>query len=240
MILNTSLYEIVCNDISKKSENKRNNILDGIPFPLERYQPYVPLIEKGIYAGILGSSGVGKSTFTRFVYLYSVISFAIKNNYKVKILYFALEDNREKIMKKIISHYLFERHNLSLSFHDLNSRFKALDKQIIDVLEKEKAFFAKLEEILYIIDHVSSPNGIKKSCDIAKEKGIIKDDDHVITIIDNYDNITPDKEDDSKWSAINRLSATIIRLDFCKMRNFSVVSVLQADLFKVPLHSNVY
>ena len=225
-----SLYERVCEDIKKKSDNKKNNIIDGIPFPLERYRPYVPLIEKGIYAGVLGSSGVGKSTFTRFVYLYSVISFAIENNYPVKVMYFALEDNKEKIMKKIISHYLYVHYGVSLSFHDINSRFKPLPPDIVALLEKEKAFFDKLEKILFIIDTVSSPNGIKIACDYAKEKGTITDEDHVVAIIDNFDNVTPDKEDDSKWAAINRLSAVIIRLDFCKMRNFSVLAVLQADM----------
>ena len=154
----------------------------------------------------------------------------MKNHYPVKILYFALEDSKEKIIKKIICHYLYERHRIQLSFHDMNSRFKALDNNVFDLISKDDEFYMALEKMLFVIDNCASPNQIREACNIAQRKGTIKDNDHVITIIDNYDNVIPDKEDKDKWSAINRLSSQIIRLDLCKVRNFSVVSVLQADM----------
>lgn len=156
--------------------------------------------------------------------------FAIEHNYPVKILYFALEDTREKIMKKIICHYLYERNKIQLSFHDMNSRFKVLDPKILTLLEQDTKFYETLEKVLYIIDNASSPNFIRDACTKYQTEGIIKENDHTIVLIDNYDNVTPDKEDKDKWTAINRLSAQIVRLDLCKKRNFSVTSVLQVDL----------
>lgn len=55
-----SLFNTVLNDITVKAYNKKNNILDGIPFPFEKFRPYVPVLEKGVYTGILGSPGTRK------------------------------------------------------------------------------------------------------------------------------------------------------------------------------------
>src|SRR5690349_19411037 len=100
------IYDHILKDIRQKKENKEQGRYNGIPFPFKRYTPYIPSINKGDYVGLLGSTGAAKSRFVRFL-IYYILEFSWTNDYPVKILYFALEDPKEQIYKKIIAHYLY-------------------------------------------------------------------------------------------------------------------------------------
>lgn len=220
----------ILEEIFQKSQNKANGIIDGIPFPYHRFSDYIPTIEKGVYSAILGSSGIGKSTLAREIYVYHILKFSYENNYPVRILYFALEDDANKIMKKMFMYYAFQKHGIELSFWEINSKRRALSEREKAILEDVNGFIAMFMDSLFIIDDCTSPNSIRDKCDSARDKGFL-DGRHVIVICDNYANITPDPEDkNSQWEAIGRLSSQIVRLDFCKKRGYSFIAILQVDM----------
>ena len=91
------LYNKVKEKILQNKEIKQNGKFVGIPMPFKRLAEYIPIIERGHSIGILGATGSGKSRVTRYVFLYHVYKFSKENNYPVRIIYFPLEDSKEKV-----------------------------------------------------------------------------------------------------------------------------------------------
>lgn len=223
-----SLYDEVLSDIQVKKERKEKGLYNGIPFPFEKYREYVSSIDKGMYYAILGGTGTGKSRLMRHLFIYEPLKFAMKNAYPVKILYFALEDSRSLTMKKIMIHYLWERHGITLHPKYLDSKDIPLDDKYIDLLVKDSAFYRKFDETVFIINGATTPSEIHKQCLGAYEK--YGKSHHIIAIIDNYSNVTRDKHHSTEWDAVRELSRNIIRLDLCKDKNMTVVGILQTDM----------
>jgi len=221
------LYERVLQSIINKKERKEKGLHNGIPFPFERYKDYIPSIDKGSYIGILGSSGIGKSRWIRDAFVYKTLEFSKKNNYPVKILYFALEDGDEAIYKKMMIHYLYTRHHIDISAKYLDSKDVPIPDKYLNYLKQDADFYKEFDESVYIINNCSSPSEIQKvSHELHKKYG---ETHHLIAIIDNYSNITKDAHHNTEWEAIKTLSRNVIRLDLCKKLNMTVVAVLQVD-----------
>jgi hypothetical protein len=101
-----TLYERVLQDILRNKALKQEGQFTGIPYPFPRLCEYLPIIERGHSIGILGATGSGKSRFARFVFVYHVYRFYKETGYKVRIVFLSLEDNKEKVMRSMICHYL--------------------------------------------------------------------------------------------------------------------------------------
>jgi Steigviridae replicative DNA helicase len=222
-----SLYDDTISEIEQKKKNKEAGKFNGIPFFLERYREYFDSFEKGNYIGILANSGVGKSRFMRSI-IYDMIEFSMMNDYKVKLLYFALEDDKKQINKKIIAHYLYCKHGISLSQSYLNSIHEPLPDKYLELIKKNEKFWRMLEDIVYIINDATSPNEIQYHCEKAHAK--YGKEYHMIAFIDNYANITKDPEDKSEWESVRRLSRNIVRLNLCKKLDMTVIALLQCDV----------
>lgn len=219
-----STYEKLLEDIIQKKKNKEVGNHNMIPISYKRYNEYFEGFVPGDAIGLLGSTGSGKSRLTRS-WMYDMVDFAMDTGYKVKILYFALEDPKIPVAKKIMSHYLYTRHNISLSSKALNSQSSPLDDKYIEIMEKDKGFWFQFYNIVHIINEDSSPNQIENRVLSAREK---YPDHHIVVIIDNQSNITKDSEDTNEWAAIKRLSRDIIRLKFCPLK-ITTITVLQLD-----------
>lgn len=224
----SSYYEqTVLKDIIEKKERKEQGEFNGIPFPFSRYQDYIPSIDKGMYYGILGNSGLGKSRFIRNTFVYKVLEFSWMHKYPVKIIYFALEDGKLLVYKKFIKHYLWERHKINLPQKYIDSKDKPLDQKYLDVLQADKDFYENLEKSIYIINNATTPNEIYNVCmKVINEFGATH---HIVGIIDNYANITKDDYHKSEWEAVRELSRNKIRLDLCLKHNMTMIAVLQTD-----------
>jgi len=220
-----SIYEKTIEDLLKKKLNREKGLFNGIPFPFPRFSNYLDGFNPGEYLGVLGNTGSGKSRLLRF-WMYSMIDFILNTGYKAHILYFALEDPEVPVMKKIMAHYLYTRHNLSIGPKLLNSREIPIPDKYINALQKDAEFYKKLESFVEIINDKSSPNQIYQK--VGETYKNLSDDYHIIVMVDNQSNVTKDDEDDSEWSAIKRLSRDIIRLKFCKV-GITTITVLQVD-----------
>jgi len=219
-------YDKTLEDLLKKKAIRESGGFNGIPlsgFP--RYSNYFDGFNPGEYIGLLGMTGSGKSRLMRY-WMYNMLDFIMENDYPCKILYFALEDPEIPVMKKIMSHYLFTRHKLSISPKVLNSRELPLPEKFLDALKKDEKFYEHLESIVEITNDLSSPDQIyKKVAETYKELG---KDFHIVVLIDNQSNVTQNEQDATEWAAIKRLSRDIIRLKFCKV-GITTITVLQVD-----------
>ncbi len=91
--------------------------------------------------GLVGGSGVGKSRWARYTFIYEPFKFAIENNYPLKILYFALEDPKKNIYKNIMCHYLWERYKVDISKYVIDSKSHPLDPLYLKYLSNALTSF---------------------------------------------------------------------------------------------------
>lgn len=243
-----SLYKIVANSIIKNKENKEKGFFNGIPFPFLRLSEHIPVIDKGMSIGLLGSTGSGKSKLSRFIGLYHPYFFAKKYNYPIKIIIFALEDDVIKVYKSILCHYLWELYGIKVSIKELDSKGdKVLPDFVLDKIKEAEDFFIDFEKDVVLINGVSKP---KEMFEILKEHALktgktityeveingekrkqlrYESDYHTMVIIDNFANIDEGEEYGSERQAIVDLAKNYIRERCCNFFNFSVIQVLQND-----------
>jgi hypothetical protein len=245
-----ALYDIVKTDILKNKAIKDSGKYVGIPIPFPRLSEYVPIIERGHSIGILGATGSGKSRFTRWMFIYHVYKFYKETGYPVKILYFPLEDSKEKVYRNLICHYLHEIFGTFINLQELDSKGKRnLPEHVVDQLEKAEEFFAEFESVVSILDGFNEPTELYNYCqkyaertgkvetylmDVDGEKleqtrYIPNDGTHTIVIADNMSNIDIEKGDRGEREAIVRFCKVYARGQLCNYYHFTVVQVLQQD-----------
>ena len=177
---NKSLYDRTLLEI----EEKRQRILDGgvncIPSPFKRFKNDFCGIEQDTYYCITSFTKGGKSQMVSFVFIFKTVEYAYfaKEQLDFKIIYFPLEETKERIMQRFMSWLLYKKSKgaLRVSPKDLRSTTEALDE---DVLDRLKQF--DIQDILnYFEEHVIFPNespnptGIYKYCkQYAEEHGTV-------------------------------------------------------------------
>lgn len=222
-----SFYEEhLLKDLEARAKIRESGGFNGIPFAYPRYREYFPSIEKGVFMGLVAGTGVGKSRFTRSTFVYEPVKFAMNTGYPLKILYFALEDSKLSIYKRMTNHYLWERHNIDLHSKVLNSIEKAIPQQYLDLLKKDAMFFKELENIVYVVDEYTEAS---KIVDISKRFIDKFPNDHVLIILDNSANVTKGKEDTNEWEAVRNLVREDMRLELCKKMQASILYITQTD-----------
>lgn len=245
------LYNIVKNSILQNKKIKQAGGFIGVTNPFTRLSDYIPLIaERGHSIGILGATGSGKSRFTRWLYLYHVYKFYKETGYPVKVIYFPLEDSKEKVMRNVICHYMKELYNITINLQELDSKGKKeLPDFILKKLELAEDFFKDFEEVVTIVDGLNQPTEIFNYCkDYAMATGKIEtykidkkgqektqmryvanNDVHTIVIVDNMSNIDIEEGTADERQAIVKFCKTYVRGRLCNFFNFTVVQVLQQD-----------
>ncbi len=220
-----TLHEQVVEEIENKKLAKESGQIIGIPFPFSRLRPDISEIAKGDYIGILSESGQGKSKLSRNMFVYYPLQFSADTGYKVKILYFTLEDPGKKAHKNMLCHYLHTRQKYSIGFDRLNSRGEyILPQEALDLIKKDEAFYRDLSQKLFIIENKLTPREIQETCESFRKK--FDDDTHVIVLIDNYANLLSEKGQD-EWDAIRYFSRNVVRQILCKQYDWTVIGVLQ-------------
>lgn len=221
-----NLYEEVLGELEQNKSNKEKGIANGIPFPFERWRDYIPTIDKGMHVGVLAGTGIGKSRLVRH-FIYEMVKFSMNNSYPTKILYFALEDGKQQVFKKIISHYLFDICGIRVPTKVLDSKEDALPDEYLNIIKSHKEFYNKFLEIVAVINDASSPSEIFNICQKAYAK--FGKTHHLIVIIDNLSNVTKDSNQANEYEAVKYLCRNLIRLELCKKMDFTVMSITQMD-----------
>jgi hypothetical protein len=204
------LYSIVKKEIFKNKDIKEKGGFNGVPMPFERLAEYIPVIERGHSIGVLAATGAGKSRFTRWLFIYHVYKFYKETGYLVKIIYYPLEDSKEKVMRNMICHYLHELYNIYINLQELDSKGnRILPDFVVEKIEEAEEFFKEFEQVVTVVDGLNEPTQIFEYCkDYALKTGKIEkynievegvqkeqlryvanNNVHTVVIVDNMSNI---------------------------------------------------
>lgn len=169
-------------DVYSKLELNFNNHLAGdyncIPFQgMERLERFVPGIEHSTYYLLTANSGVGKSKLMRNLFIQNPYEY-IKTNPgkgdKLSVLYFSLEESKEKVILAEISKYLFYKYGLSVSTKQLQSvgRYNTINPEILVKIKEAEEYIDQFLDTVHIFDNIRNPTGIyKKVRDFAMSIG---------------------------------------------------------------------
>ena len=174
------LYDRTMQELS----DRRQRILDGaancIPSPFKRFTDDFCGIEQSTYYCVTSFTKGSKTQFTSFLFIFQALiySYFAKEKIDFKILYFPLEETKERIMQRFMSWLLYKYSGgkMRISPKELRSTTTALDEKILDRLKQ----FDIQDLLQYFEDHVIFPNeapnptGIYKYCkQYAEEHGTV-------------------------------------------------------------------
>lgn len=244
------LFNKVKERILQNKQLKKEGKFVGIPMPFKRLSEYIPLIERGHSIGLLGATGSGKSRVTRYMFLYHPYKFSKENNYPLRIIYFPLEDNKEKVYRNLICHYLYDIYGIRITLQELDSKGdRELPDFVQEKIEEAKEFFADFEKIVTMVDGIHTPTEIFNYCQdyalstgkpepyflevegkqIKQSRYIPNNNVHTIIIVDNLSNIDIEEGAEDERKAIVKFGKKLVRERLCNFFNFTVVQVLQQD-----------
>lgn len=244
-----SYFKSVLDEIQKNKFTKETGGYVGIPVPFDRLRDYIPVIDRGQSIGILAGSGVGKSRFSRYLFIHYIYDFYKKTGYNVNILFFPLEDSKSKVYKHLISNYLYVKHGVVITHKELDSKVgkHSLPDFVLEYITEAEDYFKEFEKVVTIVDGLYTPKNIYKFCEnhafkvgetetyyIEKDGEKIKQyrynsDVHTIVVIDNMSNLDRDDECPSEREAMIKMSKDYGREKLCNFFNFTVVQILQQD-----------
>ena len=122
--------------------------------------------------------GVGKTKFSKFLFVYETLFYAMKNNQDFKILYFAMEESQEEFIDDLVIHLTRRMTKTQLNRFSLtgNSTTAIKDEELQAILSVEKALVQILRNI-EVIDDKYTPTQILNTCVYyAKKWGKFKKD----------------------------------------------------------------
>lgn len=143
---------------------KRKNAIQGIanclPMPFPKLAKKIAGFNRGLNVCLSASSGVGKTTLSKFL-LITFVDWAIKNNIELHIRMYLLEESIETFESTILMHKLFKLKNERISLDDFNSNIKPLREDTLDKLEEiEKSYMERFRKYVTVIDTMSRPTEI--------------------------------------------------------------------------------
>ena len=207
---NESLYDRTLQQL----EERRQRIVDGgvncIPSPFKRFSNDFCGIEQDTYYCITSFTKGGKSQIVSFMFIFQAVvySYFAKEQIDFKILYFPLEETKERIMQRFMSWLLFKKSHGSIrvSPKELRSTTSAIDEDIIDRLRQFdiQDILSYFEEHVVFPTEAPNPTGIYKYCkQYAEEHGtvnrkVVKMKDELgqmqdVEVFDSYEQDNPNE-----------------------------------------------
>lgn len=242
------LYEKVLETIVRNKQIKKSGGYIAPPFPFKRLQDYYPVYDKGHAIGILGGTGIGKSTLLRAMFPYYLFKFYKETGYKLKIFYFPLEDSKEKVYYSFICHWLYTEKGVQISTQELTSKGeRELPDFVEEYLHEAVEYFKEFESVITVLDGYTEPkqiydimeqyalsSGEVKAYDVdingkAERQIVYESNVHTFVLIDNMANIDQGDSDRSEREAMVTLAKKYIREKLCNFFKFTCVLLLQND-----------
>ena len=144
--------------------------------PFESYPKLstsVPGVVPGMIQMVTAGSGVGKTQFTKALYVREPLEYALKNNINIKIFYFALEESEAEFIDTMICNFISARCKVRMDLLTLQGyREKSLQQDYMDLIDTHIDEIEELLDNVEIIDSVYNPTGVYKYCrDYADKNG---------------------------------------------------------------------
>lgn len=162
-------FKSIYDKLVVNKQNHDSGYYNCIPFMgMERLEMYLPGIEQSTYYLLAAASGVGKSKLARYLFIHNPIVF-LENNpnsgIELDILYFSLEESKEKIILAEISKYLYSKYNLVISIKQLASvgRYNVISSEDLAKVRLAEAHVRKFLDRVTIYDNVRNATGIYKT-----------------------------------------------------------------------------
>lgn len=149
--------------IERNKRIKEEGGITSILGPFDRLSQYYGGFTKSSITAITASSGVGKTKFVKYLTVHNVLRKTHGTNIKVKIFYFALEENQTDFWLSFISSYLYQKHKINISTAQLKSvgNFK-VDNDLLAKIKEAERYIGALQESVECIDYIRNPTGILK------------------------------------------------------------------------------
>lgn len=205
------LRERVLQYLEERRERIINGQVNSIPSPFIRFTDDFIGIEQSTYYTITSFTKGAKSQFTSFLFIYKALLYAYwgKEDIKVTIFYFPLEETPERVMQRFMSYLLYDltKGEVRISPRDLRSSVNSrpLPEEVLDLLRSEEFtnILDYFEENIIFSTEIN-PTGIYKFCrNYAEEHGTtyykdlkIKDEfgvEKTIKVFDRYEMQNPNE-----------------------------------------------
>lgn len=171
------LFNRTQQSLIKKRENIVNGNVNSIPSPFKRFKEDFVGLEQGSYYCFTSFTKGGKTQIVLYL-LFEALMFTLDypDSANLKVFYFALEENDERILQRFESYLLMKLDKIRISPKNLRStdNENPVSQEILDLLASDKyqAYIKAFEE-KFIFSNVSNPTGIWKLCKTyAEENGV--------------------------------------------------------------------
>lgn len=210
---------------------------------------------KGVFHCVTAGSGVGKTKFSKYAFLFHGYNYCKKNNLPFYCLYFCLEESIEKFWVTIQCDLIAEKYNLSLTYYQYKGYHEGFTEEHQKALDSVASEIEEMKKVIIPIDHVSNPTGIYKT--IAKfmdtigtkTEGVVDSDEfgnkwssftykynnpdtQVMVIVDHMKLVTPEKNPfaavNNTFEAINKLAEYAVKF-ICKKYEIIFLAVHQQE-----------
>lgn len=135
------LYDSAISTIETNKNRVSSGKLNCIPFKnLKRFSSIVPGIFKSNYICVTAATSIGKTQFTKNLFIFNPIEFIRANpnaGVDYNVVYFALEESEEEFTMSLISYLLYKEFGIALSYLDLMSYTST--KITNDIVDKIKS-----------------------------------------------------------------------------------------------------
>ena len=226
--------------------------INCIPFKefLPRLSKHLIGIVKSTYYCITSYTNVGKTPLAKFLFVripfyYYTKYKKTKNSFKLRILYFCLEETKSQFIDSLVIAELYERYNITIDYNQLNSLDSPLDNAILLKIEELRGYFNELASILEIIAGVSSPEGIisiirqhaarhgkffYKGNEVEPGEEFdeyVSNNDHTIIVIDHLNLLNSTDRSLDLRRAMSKMSSEYLLGECIKHYGYSVCAVHQ-------------
>lgn len=193
-------------------QDRRDKVLSGginsIPSPFKRFSDDFIGVEQGKYYVVTGNTKSGKTQLASYLFLYTPLLYAYEHPDKVrlKIFYYALEENPEDVTQRFMSFLLNKLSNKRVSPTDLQSTKNdvPVEQETLDVL-KEGEYKSILDFYENTVEFSPSrnPTGcynevtkfMKDNGTVYTKKKIVKDEFGIEKEVDAFDYYEPNDPD---------------------------------------------
>lgn len=162
-----TLQERTLNIIKERRDRILNGNINSVPSPFIRFSNDFVGIEQGIYYLVTSFTKGGKSQFVNNLLFDAILKCKDRNDSTtIKILYFALEETKERIMMRFQSWLLYKLKGIRVSPAQMMSyNNKALEQEIIDILNSNEIveYLDYFEKCFDFYNEIT-PDGIKDRC----------------------------------------------------------------------------
>lgn len=236
---------------NKANANKLNiqqGGINAVPIPFDRFSKKMESIPTGMNLLITAETGVGKTQLAKYLMFYW-LNFFREKNIQAKVIYNSLETSEEMFWAGLISQYIAQYNNITISPIDVLQTNRILDSKKQALVDNAFNAISVLEDYIIVNDNIYNPTGLYKLArnvaghvgkfinkgsgtviqpeDINDRSGIYyyeKDiDKQLIIITDNLDLIEPEEGAETLWKAMRKWTKSYGVQRICK--NFKAINL---------------